>query len=483
MKILTHLIAFLALAVPAMAASYPTPTFQGLNGMPIVPPPLNGVSDDSANMQAARSQITTGGRIMVPPGKMNIVTPPTRPANSTAIWDIQASNSAGSFNAYQTAFGTDFVHATNGGEWWYQLATSATSGNGTAPIMRLDRNVTHTGGSGWSLFQINDTQTAGSAPGDQMTSMSVLATLNATAATSPYVGFYQYAKRGLGGNTPIYGANFEIEDATGGPQNLAHIGAEWDILGNGTWTSEQAGILDLVLKRSNAFPSGTLFHANFAIRVDNSYGSLAEGGFDHVFYASTTNVYKAAFDGHPTLATGAVFFDASAGIYTDAIPIALRLGANNAIDFSGASTNRLRYVTGLLNYDVSGLSRLSITDAGLTTLFAATINNSSSNIALNIASTSQVGIDLSGTFSLAALRTTLGQKVCFDVTPALCVNEQVIAGVNTLVATGAYGVSGATSGPGSGVGTLTNAPAAGNPQTWIPFSFNGTIHWIPAWHL
>ena len=36
--------------------------------------------------------------------------------------------------------------------------------------------------------------------------------------------------------------------------------------------------------------------------------------------------------------------------------------------------------------------------------------------------------------------------------------------------------------PGAGVGTLTNAPAAGNPQTWLQVSINGTVHWIPAWH-
>ena len=39
-----------------------------------------------------------------------------------------------------------------------------------------------------------------------------------------------------------------------------------------------------------------------------------------------------------------------------------------------------------------------------------------------------------------------------------------------------------TATPGSSIGTLTTAPAAGNPQTWLQVTINGTVHWIPAWH-
>lgn len=38
-----------------------------------------------------------------------------------------------------------------------------------------------------------------------------------------------------------------------------------------------------------------------------------------------------------------------------------------------------------------------------------------------------------------------------------------------------------TSGAGAGAGTLTNAPAAGNPTCWIPINDNGTTRYIPAW--
>lgn len=39
-----------------------------------------------------------------------------------------------------------------------------------------------------------------------------------------------------------------------------------------------------------------------------------------------------------------------------------------------------------------------------------------------------------------------------------------------------------TSTPGAAAGTISNAPAAGNPQTWLQVSINGVVHWIPAWH-
>lgn len=38
-----------------------------------------------------------------------------------------------------------------------------------------------------------------------------------------------------------------------------------------------------------------------------------------------------------------------------------------------------------------------------------------------------------------------------------------------------------TNGAGANTGTLTNAPAAGNPTKWIPINDNGTTRYIPAW--
>ena len=38
-----------------------------------------------------------------------------------------------------------------------------------------------------------------------------------------------------------------------------------------------------------------------------------------------------------------------------------------------------------------------------------------------------------------------------------------------------------TSGAGASTGTLTNAPSAGNPTSWIAINDNGVTRHIPAW--
>lgn len=41
--------------------------------------------------------------------------------------------------------------------------------------------------------------------------------------------------------------------------------------------------------------------------------------------------------------------------------------------------------------------------------------------------------------------------------------------------------NGLTSGAGAGAGTLTNAPAAGNPAFWCPVNIAGTVRYFPCW--
>jgi hypothetical protein len=61
------------------------------------------------------------------------------------------------------------------------------------------------------------------------------------------------------------------------------------------------------------------------------------------------------------------------------------------------------------------------------------------------------------------------------------------AGIDTQLNVSAAGqlaanaIAAYTNNAGAAVGTLTNAPAAGNPTKWIPINDNGTIRNIPAW--
>ncbi len=52
----------------------------------------------------------------------------------------------------------------------------------------------------------------------------------------------------------------------------------------------------------------------------------------------------------------------------------------------------------------------------------------------------------------------------------------VSTGTNLITSTAAF-----TNGAAANTGTLTNAPAVGNPTKWIPINDNGTTRYIPAW--
>jgi len=85
------------------------------------------------------------------------------------------------------------------------------------------------------------------------------------------------------------------------------------------------------------------------------------------------------------------------------------------------------------------------------------------------------------------------QKVRTAINNATIVNWTAITGTPTTV--GGYGISDALfvesseikipqavgNGAGVDVGTLNNAPAAGNPTKWLQINDNGTIRFIPAW--
>jgi len=55
---------------------------------------------------------------------------------------------------------------------------------------------------------------------------------------------------------------------------------------------------------------------------------------------------------------------------------------------------------------------------------------------------------------------------------------KALAGDGNLINVSGYAF---TDGAAAALGTLTNAPAAGNPTKWIPINDNGTTRYIPAW--
>lgn len=72
----------------------------------------------------------------------------------------------------------------------------------------------------------------------------------------------------------------------------------------------------------------------------------------------------------------------------------------------------------------------------------------------------------------------------YDATPLVYSNAETEFTNSIRVPGGAYVIrttTALTNGAGAGAGTITNAPAAGNPTKWIGINDNGTIRYIPAW--
>lgn len=82
-------------------------------------------------------------------------------------------------------------------------------------------------------------------------------------------------------------------------------------------------------------------------------------------------------------------------------------------------------------------------------------------------------------------------KLVYDGTPTLVTPNIGAATGSSLVLTGNITKQGGatlittntalTDGAGAGAGTITNAPAAGNPTKWIGINDNGTTRYVPAW--
>tara|TARA_R110000868_G_scaffold190815_1_gene434642 strand:+ start:2214 stop:3254 length:1041 start_codon:yes stop_codon:yes gene_type:complete len=127
---------------------------------------------------------------------------------------------------------------------------------------------------------------------------------------------------------------------------------------------------------------------------------------------------------------------------------------------SGNATATFRVFGGLSNSAGFQVTQNSATDASLI---------------LNTVAGGTLGIGANNAAVLTFAATTNAVSISTSLTLA---GALTVPGVTTaaLTSTGTF-----TSGAGAQVGTLTNAPAAGNPTTWIKIIDNGTTRYIPAW--
>ena len=287
------------------------------------------------------------------------------------IWESEAhtgaAGSSADFNVFHEQFDTDIVHTTNQGEWWYQRNTSTTFGEGVGPLMRLDRRITHNGGTGWSAIVLNDTWFEGCHPAAQMTGLTINTQLTSSTATSgPSVGLYVHTDK-RAGTVSAWASNIAITDWTGGVSAGSMIGMEMGVSGNGHWTGYLSGGIDFVTNTPTPIASGGApSQQGFCVRASNFNGDMTIGGWDIPFMFGHTNAYVAAFGGLGNIAAGAVGFDASQMTFSDAVKVAMRVGSGNVIDVTGNASAYLQYrtATSRLYYVVAGVDQWSVDASG-----------------------------------------------------------------------------------------------------------------------
>ena len=135
--------------------------------------------------------------------------------------------------------------------------------------------------------------------------------------------------------------------------------------------------------------------------------------------------------------------------------------------------NQQYVVPGNTNYtaDVNGLIP-SVPDADAVALAAERCIDEDTWLKLQTAHppATQLSGLTTNTIPKAASASTLGNSSISDNGTSVTITEPLI-------------LTGQTSTPGALTGTLTNAPATGNAQTWLQVSINGVVHFIPAWHV
>lgn len=131
-------------------------------------------------------------------------------------------------------------------------------------------------------------------------------------------------------------------------------------------------------------------------------------------------------------------------------------------------------------------ARLAVhASATVATASVGTFNANSSSISINsfhngAGTTLPIDFQIDG--SAVARFGITGNLLIGTITPSAGAEKVQINGslsISSAVMIRSY--TAFTNGAGADVGTLTNAPAAGNPTKWIPINDNGTTRFIPAW--
>lgn len=169
--------------------------------------------------------------------------------------------------------------------------------------------------------------------------------------------------------------------------------------------------------------------------------------------------------------------------------------SNYAITVSGAGVGSYGFTTGLDAGAAATTALFALGDASLRLGLAPSATPVAQTFTIGEAS--RPGTDLNIAGSNGTIRSGLGtgnaagSSLIFQ-TPDPIASSTVAQTYGQRLSLSALGatfdipdqsfrINGQVSGAGASAGTLTNAPAAGNPSFWLPINVGGTVYFFPGW--
>lgn len=157
-------------------------------------------------------------------------------------------------------------------------------------------------------------------------------------------------------------------------------------------------------------------------------------------------------------------------------------GTTNSVQINNGSGSFATPTTSLIlgGADSAAPSALSVT---VPSVVAGTTNTN--GVVMSLYDSAGTGTGTSGGFkfythpagSTGSSQNAAALALTIDSTKTATFAAGVTVGSATLLTTSVA----LTNGAGSSAGTLTNAPAVGNPTKWMPVNDNGTTRYVPAW--
>ena len=139
---------------------------------------------------------------------------------------------------------------------------------------------------------------------------------------------------------------------------------------------------------------------------------------------------------------------------TGALTVSGTISATSVTTAGSVQLNNAQYVQGK---NLAGTTtRMLGINSGNTVYIGSVDTTDVTSLNINLSGVDRVTVGTAG-MTIAGDVTTAGGAVLHKTTAAL------------------------TNGAGAGVGTLTNAPAAGNPTKWVAINDGGVTRYIPTW--